>query len=60
MCHGPSGRDREITMSATASTMLELGTTAPDFSLPDVVSGKSVSLAEDALLVSRRKKAGAL
>jgi peroxiredoxin len=32
-------------MSATASTMLELGTTAPDFSLPDVVSGKVVSLA---------------
>jgi len=42
-------------MAATASTMLELGTTAPDFSLPDVVSGKSVSLAsfqaEKALLV---------
>jgi peroxiredoxin len=32
-------------MAATASTMLELGTTAPDFSLPDVVSGKKVSLA---------------
>jgi peroxiredoxin len=31
-------------MAATASTMLELGTTAPDFSLPDVVSGKAVSL----------------
>jgi peroxiredoxin len=30
---------------ATASTMLELGTAAPDFSLPDVVSGKTVSLA---------------
>jgi thiol-disulfide isomerase/thioredoxin len=27
------------------STMLELGTAAPDFSLPDVVSGQSVSLA---------------
>lgn len=32
-------------MAATASTMLELGTKAPAFSLPDVVSGKSVSLA---------------
>jgi peroxiredoxin len=31
-------------MAATASTMLELGTTAPDFSLPDVVSGNAVSL----------------
>jgi peroxiredoxin len=31
-------------MSLTESTMLELGTTAPDFSLPDVVSGKTVSL----------------
>ena len=32
-------------MAATASTMLELGTTAPEFTLPDVVSGKPVSLA---------------
>ncbi len=32
-------------MAATASTMLELGTTAPEFSLPDVVSGEAVSLA---------------
>jgi peroxiredoxin len=32
-------------MAATASTMLELGTTAPDFSLPDVVSRKAVPLA---------------
>jgi len=31
-------------MVQTASTMLPLGTRAPDFSLPDVVSGKSVSL----------------
>ncbi len=42
-------------MAATASTMLELGTTAPEFSLPDVVSGKAVSLAsfqgQQALLV---------
>ena len=42
-------------MSATASTMLDLGTTAPDFSLPDVVSGKVVSpasfQAKKALLV---------
>jgi thiol-disulfide isomerase/thioredoxin len=32
-------------MAATESTMLELGTAAPDFSLPDVVSGETVSLA---------------
>jgi peroxiredoxin len=42
-------------MAATASTMLELGTTAPDFALHDVVSGKPVSLAsfegKQALLV---------
>jgi len=31
-------------MPATASTMLELGTKAPDFSLRDVVSGRTVSL----------------
>ncbi|MBI4436131.1 MAG: thioredoxin family protein [Candidatus Omnitrophica bacterium] len=30
-------------MSLTESTMLELGTQAPDFSLPDVVSGQRVS-----------------
>jgi peroxiredoxin len=30
-------------MAATPSTMLELGTTAPDFALPDVVSGRTVS-----------------
>ena len=30
-------------MARTASTMLPLGTQAPDFSLPDVVSGKTVS-----------------
>ncbi len=29
-------------MSLTESTMLELGTTAPDFALTDVVSGKTV------------------
>jgi Peroxiredoxin len=29
-------------MAQTASTMLELGTIAPDFALPDVVSGKTV------------------
>lgn len=29
-------------MALTESTMLELGTTAPDFSLPDVVSGNTV------------------
>jgi thiol-disulfide isomerase/thioredoxin len=32
-------------MAATESIMLELGTAAPDFSLPDVVSGKTISLA---------------
>ena len=32
-------------MALTPSTMIELGTKAPDFSLPDVVSGKRVSLA---------------
>ncbi|MCL6546521.1 MAG: thioredoxin family protein [Bryobacteraceae bacterium] len=31
-------------MAATESTMLALGTPAPDFSLPDVVSGRTVSL----------------
>jgi hypothetical protein len=30
-------------MAATESTMLELGTVAPDFALPDAVSGKTVS-----------------
>ncbi|MBD1838673.1 thioredoxin family protein [Coleofasciculus sp. FACHB-64] len=42
-------------MVRTASTMLALGTTAPDFQLPDVVSGQTVSLAtfadKQALLV---------
>lgn len=32
-------------MALTASTMLALGTPAPDFSLPDVVSGQFISLA---------------
>ncbi|WP_414545918.1 thioredoxin family protein [Nostoc sp. CCY0012] len=32
-------------MVLTASTMLPLGTQAPDFHLPDVVSGKTISLA---------------
>jgi peroxiredoxin len=31
-------------MALTASTMLELGTKAPDFQLPDVVSGETISL----------------
>lgn len=31
-------------MARTMSTMLELGTPAPDFSLPDVVSGRTISL----------------
>ena len=42
-------------MAATPSTMLALGTPAPDFSLPDVTSGRTVSPAdfsgEKALLV---------
>lgn len=33
-------------MPKTASTMLELGTIAPDFQIPDVVSGKTISLAD--------------
>jgi peroxiredoxin len=32
-------------MSLTFSTMLELGTKAPDFSLPDIASGHTISLA---------------
>ena len=32
-------------MVRTLSTMLDLGTEAPDFSLPDVVSGRTISLA---------------
>ena len=32
-------------MALTPSTMLALGTRAPDFDLPDVVSGKAISLA---------------
>jgi peroxiredoxin len=32
-------------MVRTASTMLALGTTAPEFDLPDAVSGKTISLA---------------
>ena len=32
-------------MALTPSTMLPLGTKAPDFALPDVVSGKTISLA---------------
>jgi len=32
-------------MAAIESTMLELGTAAPDFALPDVVSGNTISLA---------------
>ena len=33
-------------MSLTPSTMLALGTAAPEFELPEVVSGKSLSLAD--------------
>jgi peroxiredoxin len=42
-------------MAKTLSTMLDLGTSAPDFSLPDVVSGRTITLAsfagDTALLV---------
>jgi peroxiredoxin len=33
-------------MVSTASTMVELGSEAPDFSLPDAVSGRTISRAE--------------
>jgi peroxiredoxin len=33
-------------MSGTASTMLELGTSAPDFNLPDPVTNKTVNLSD--------------
>jgi peroxiredoxin len=33
-------------MVRTASTMLQLGTTAPDFQLPDTVSGKTLTLGD--------------
>jgi peroxiredoxin len=33
-------------MARTESTMLPLGTSAPDFHLPDVVSGKTISLSD--------------
>jgi len=36
----------EVKLVATASNMLPLGTKAPDYSLPDTVSGKQVSLSE--------------
>lgn len=35
-------------MALTASTMLPLGTKAPDFQLPDVVSGETISLSTNA------------
>lgn len=44
-----------LNMARTESTMLPLGTPAPDFALPDVISGRTLSLAdfrdENALLV---------
>ena len=36
-------------MSLTPSTMLPLGTNAPDFRLPDTVSGKTIALADFAV-----------
>src|SRR4051812_9086197 len=41
---GPRAHSRRTPVAATPSTMLELGTTAPDFSLRDAVSGGTVSL----------------
>lgn len=35
-----------INMAATPSTMMPLGTIAPDFTLPDTISGKMFSLSE--------------
>jgi peroxiredoxin len=39
-------QQRSLLMARTNSMMLALGTPAPNFSLPDVVSGKMVSLAD--------------
>lgn len=36
--------DKGIKMAATPSTMIELGTKAPEFCLPDTVSGKTLCL----------------
>src|ERR1041384_2038148 len=35
---------RRLNMTTTPSTMLALGTQAPDFALPDVVTGRIISL----------------
>jgi len=46
-------------MALTPSTMLPLGTLAPDFYLPDVLSGQTISLANFAdkkvLVISPKK-----
>lgn len=51
----PCQSNKELPVAVTPSTMLDLGTRAPDFSLPDVVTDRTVSLddvsAADALLV---------
>src|SRR5205823_5817763 len=52
----PQGRLSIVArMSLTESTMVSLGTPAPEFKLPDVVSGRTISLknfaAQHALLV---------
>jgi peroxiredoxin len=39
-------QEGDSVMALTPSVMLPLGTPAPDFTLPDVVSGKSVSLSQ--------------
>jgi peroxiredoxin len=40
------GLDQEHHMAAVNSTMVPLGTAAPDFTLPDTVSGKPVNMTE--------------
>ena len=53
---GPSAIDTEATMAQRHSRMLDLGTTAPPFALPDAVTGRTVALtdfsASPALLVA--------
>ena len=46
MTGSPQDLKGDISMAATPSTMLALGTNAPEFELPDVVSGKVVAARE--------------
>jgi peroxiredoxin len=41
-----NAKSQILNAMAVSSTMLNLGTAAPDFALPDVVSGKTVKLAD--------------